>query len=119
PAWPRWYSRAMAASMTLLSAGALIALVPSAVLSYRRDGEADRVFWLLLAVAFAGPLAWTASAVASGWRAGLAPALWVAVLASLAVFAVLVGVSRDGRRLAVLLFPWLILLGLIATLWQG
>lgn len=109
----------MTGSMILLSATALIALLPSAVLPYRRDGEAGRLFWLLLAVAFAGPLAWSASAFASGWRTGLAPALWLTVLATLAVFGTVVVLSRDGRRLAALLFPWLIVLGLIATVWQN
>ena len=105
--------------MTVLSLSALIALLPSAMLPFRRDGEGGGVFWLLLAVAFAGPLAWATAAFASGWRTGLAPALWLTVIATLAVFAVVVAVSRDGRRLATLLFPYLIALGLIATVWQN
>lgn len=101
--------------MTLLSISALIALIPAAVLPFRGSGQRDTLFWLLLGVAVAGPLLWVVLAFGSGWRTELAPALWFTVTTVLAFFAVIAMVSREGFRLSGLLFPYLILLGLIAT----
>jgi len=105
-------------SLTLLSISALAALVPAALLPYRDLSGRDTLFWLLLAVALAGPLVWVAVQFAPGWRTGLAPALWATVSLSLAVFAVTAAVSRQGWRLATLLLPYLLLLGILATVWQ-
>jgi ABC-type uncharacterized transport system permease subunit len=104
--------------MTLLSLSALLALLPAAVLPYRRGTRADALFWLLLAVAFAGPLSWVVAAFSPGWRTGLAPALWLTVVVTLGVFALVAAVDREGRRLSALLLPYLVLLGLAATVWQ-
>lgn len=104
---------------TLYALSALVALVPATVLAWRRTGAPDASFWLLLAVAITGPLAWTLSQFAAGWRTGLAPALWTAIVASLLVFAVVVAVRRAAWRLAPLLLPYLLLLAVVATIWQG
>jgi ABC-type uncharacterized transport system permease subunit len=101
--------------MTLLSVSALIALIPAAVLPFRGGTQRDTRFWLLLGVALAGPLLWVMLAFGSGWRTGLTPALWLTVTTILAVFGLIALVSREGFRLSALLFPYLILLGLIAT----
>ena len=44
--------------------------------------------------------------------------LWVAVAASLAVFGLTAALSREGWRLGVLLYPYLILLAGLATVWS-
>ena len=102
-------------TMTLLSFSALVALIPAAVLPYKGSGERDTLFWLLLGVAVAGPLLWVALAFGAGWRTGLAPTLWVAVTTILVFFGAIAIMSREAFRLSALLFPYLILLGLIAT----
>jgi ABC-type uncharacterized transport system permease subunit len=56
---------------------------------------------------------------AQGWRTGLAPTLWTAVVASLAVFAVAAAAWRAAWRLAPLLLPYLILLALAAIVWHS
>jgi len=101
--------------MTLLSVSALIALVPSAVLPFRGGGQRDTLFWLLFGVALAGPLLCVVLAFSAGWRTGLAPALWLTVTTVLVFYGVVAIVSREGYRLSALLFPYLIVLGLIAT----
>ncbi|MDA1324368.1 MAG: cytochrome c biogenesis protein CcsA [Proteobacteria bacterium] len=101
--------------MTLLSISALIALIPAAILPFRGSGRRDALFWLLLGVALAGPLVWLLLAFGTGWRTGLAPALWLTVATVLVFFGLIALVSREGFRLSALLFPYLILLGLIAT----
>lgn len=104
--------------MTLLSVSALIALLPAAILPYRRSGERDALFWMLLAVSFAGPLVLVVHAFAPGWRTGLSPALWLTATATIAVYALVALISREGWRLAALLYPYLLVLGVIATIWQ-
>ena len=101
--------------MTLLSVSALIALIPAAVLPFRGSGQRDTLFWLLLGVALAGPLLWVVLAFGSGWRTGLAPALWLTVTTIMALYGLIALISREGFRLSALLFPYLILLGMIAT----
>ncbi len=105
-------------STTLLSISAIVALVPAALLPYRRRPGRDMLFWLVLAVAFAGPLLWVWVAFLPGWRTGLAAALWATVTATLVLFAVAAAVTRDGWRLAALLLPYLFVLGVLATIWQ-
>lgn len=106
-------------SATLYSLSALVALVPACVLAWRRRGGApDGLFWLLLAVAVAGPLAWVWIQFAGGWRTGLAPALWTTIVVTLIVFAVVVSSSPPAWRLAPLLMPYLLLVALAATIWQ-
>lgn len=102
---------------TLLGLSALAALVPAAIASWRRPARRDAVFWLLTAVAFAGPLAWVLWRLAGGWHSGLADTLWVTVVITVGLFAVSSALSREGWRLAPLLFPYLFLLTLVATVW--
>lgn len=102
----------------LFSLSALGALVPAAVAAWRRPDTPDSVFWLLTAVAFAGPAGWVAWSFGGGWHTGLSATLWITVASSIALFGLVAGVSREGRRLGVLLFPYLILLAGLATVWS-
>lgn len=102
----------------LFGLSAIGALVPAAIAAWRRPAQPDSVFWLLTAVAFAGPLAWIAWRFGGAWHTGLSAALWVTVTVSVALFAVVGALSREGRRLGVLLYPYLILLAAIATVWS-
>jgi len=103
--------------MLALSVSALVALVPAALLPYRREPVRDGVFWALLAVAIAGAIAWTWSYLGHGWHTGIAPALWVTIAASLVLFAAFSVSMREVWRLAPLLFPYLIVIGILATVW--
>lgn len=103
----------------LPSIAALVALMPLGLLSLRRSARRDWMFWTLLGVALAGPLVEVSIQFWSGWRTGLAPALWICVTASLAIFALLAAVTRNGWRLAPLLSAYLILFALIAVIWQN
>ncbi len=103
----------------ILSLSALVALAPAALLPYRTQGGRDGLFWLLLAVAVAGPLVWVWVELAPGWRTGFTPALWATVAATLVLFAIAASVTREGWRLAALLLPYLFILGVLATVWQN
>ena len=45
----------------IFSLSALAALVPASRFALRREGRRDAFFWLVLALAVAGPLAWAAA----------------------------------------------------------
>lgn len=94
-------------------------MLPVALLPWRSPPERNAVFWLLLLVAFAGSATWTFVAFAPGWRTGFAPALWVTICSTLAVFALIAAMTREAYRLSVVLMPYLIGLGVLGTIWQN
>lgn len=100
-----------------LSLSAVAALVPAALLPFRRDPARDTVFWLLLAVAVVGPAVWIWISFDTGWHTGLASALWITVTASLVLFVALAALMRDAWRLAPLLLPYMVVIGGLATIW--
>ena len=102
----------------IFSLSALIALVPSAFLGWRRDRGRDGIYWALLAVAVAGPLAWAVAQTSESWRTGLSTTLWVTVAATMVVFAVLAGATRKAWQLTMLLAPYMLIVGILATIWQ-
>ena len=110
------------ANSIILSLAALVSLVPAAVLPLRREaGGPDPLFWAAVAVAVAGPGAYSLVLLGGGWPTGLASALWISIAVSMVIFAILAAVRREAWReawrLRPLLLPYLILLGLIATVW--
>ncbi len=102
----------------LLSISAVLALLPATLLPLRAGHRRDASYWALLAVAAVGPLAVLHASFASGWRTGLSPALWLTVAVSLVTYASLAAFTRSGWRLGPLLLPYLVLFGILATIWQ-
>ena len=105
-------------SATVLSLAAVAALLPAAVIGATGRGR-DGLFWAGIALAVAGPGAWALSQIEGAWRAGLSVALWVTIAAAMALFATLAAATREAWRLAPLLLPYLAVLGILATVWQG
>jgi len=97
---------------------ALIALLPAPLLLLRGHERRDGLYWLLLAAATLGPLAWTIMQMAGEWHAGISATLWVSISASLVVFLVTAASTREAWRLTPVLLPYLFLLGLLATIWR-
>ena len=117
------YSPAMARSL-LFNVAALAALAPASLIHLRHGGQPhaaggrpDGVFWMVLAAALAGSVAQTASLLGLDWHTGFSVALWVSIATSLALFMGLSLVTAQGWRLTPLLLPYLLLLGIIATIW--
>ena len=107
------------ANSLIMSLTALVALVPAALLPLRRERERpDLLFWAAVAVAVAGPAAYSVIQFGGAWRTGLSAALWISIAASMAFFAILALVTREAWRLRPLLLPYLILLGVLATVWR-
>ncbi|MBL6946134.1 MAG: cytochrome c biogenesis protein CcsA [Rhodospirillales bacterium] len=102
----------------LFNLSALVALVPATVVGLRRGGERDAVFWLVLAVALAGPSAWIVAQTGGAWQTGFSSALWVTVAGSLLVFILSSAATTQAWRLLPLVAPYLLLIGVLATIWQ-
>jgi len=102
----------------LLSLSAVGALVPASLATLKGRAERDLLYWSLLAVALAGPVARATVALAPAWHTSLSGALWLTMAASIAIFMGIAAVTRDSWRLTPLLLPYLILLGVLATIWQ-
>lgn len=103
---------------SLFSLSALAALVPASLFALRPGASRGAVYWALLGVAIAGPVAWAVAQTAGEWRTGFSVALWVTVAATMALFAMLAAFDRQAWRLTPLLLPYLFLLGIVAMVWQ-
>lgn len=102
----------------VVSIAAVVALLPATILGLRREQGPDGLFWLLLAVAVAGPLVQVVALFSAGWRTGFAPAVWITVAASAVIFATVAVATRKSWRLASLLLPYLVLLSVLAIVLQ-
>jgi ABC-type uncharacterized transport system permease subunit len=102
--------------LNAINLAALAALLPATLLAWRRPGPTDASFWAVLLVGLAGALLVLAVQLPLGWSAGLGQALWATIAATLILFAVVVAVAQPAARLAMLLLPYLLLLGLAATI---
>ncbi len=105
-------------SSLVFSLAALAALGAASFLSLRQEARRDSAFWILIAVAVAVPVAWAVIQVADTWDTGLSAALWVSIAATMCLFAVLAAAGNAAWRLTPLLLPYLLLLGIVATVWQ-
>ncbi len=104
----------------VFSLTALLALVPASILPYRRpEAHRDLLYWSLLAVAVAGPAAYSVAQFGAVWQTGLASALWISTAVSAAIFILLAAVTREAWRLSPLLLPYLCLMALLAVIWGG
>ncbi len=106
------------ASPTLIGIASAVALVPATLAAFRTKTGRDFQFWLLIAVAACGPAVWLSTQHVAGWHTGFAAALWVTIAVCLLVFAGLAAFGRDAWRLAPLLMPYLLLLAVIAAIWN-
>ena len=106
-----WHTSAM-------SLAALVALLPGAILPFRRRLERpDTVYWLLLAVALAGSTAVALVGLKGSWNASFSATLWLSIATTVALFTLLSAALREAFRLAPLVLPYLLLLGVLATIW--
>lgn len=98
--------------------GACISLVPLALVNQRDGAGRDAPFWIAVALAVAGPAMHSVGQVMGPWHTGFAMALWVAIAVSMAIFAGLAAFARSAWRMAPLLAPYMIALGLLAAIWR-
>ncbi|MFP6711338.1 MAG: cytochrome c biogenesis protein CcsA [Rhodospirillales bacterium] len=104
--------------LTILKVTALLALVPASLLTFRRVPQRDIVYWSTLAVALCGTLAWVWVRQSAGWQTGLSTALWLTVVSCLILYTGIAYFSEDGWRLTAILLPYLLIIGVLATIWS-
>ncbi len=100
-----------------LNLTALAALLPAAFVRWRRNDSRDALFFAVLLLAALGPMLWSAAQLGGVWRTGFAMSLWVTIAATMLLFVGLAIATRQAWRLTPLLVPYLLLLGIIATIW--
>ncbi len=104
----------------IFSLSALAALLPAAILPFRRAlDRPDLVFWSLFAVALAGAVTYCAVAVETVWTTSFAVTLWVSIAATLLLYGITVAFSPVAIRLSALLIPYLVLLAALAVLFAA
>lgn len=103
----------------LLNFSALAALLPASLQAFRRVPERDALFWVLLALATAGPAAWVLTRTSGAWPTGFADTLWLTIAATMCVYVLVCMTFRDAWRLAPLVSTYMLLLGFLATSWAG
>lgn len=94
---------------------ALLCLLPAAAVPFRPGAGRDAVFWIALLAALLGPAVWSLAMLAGSWQTGLGAAMWVSIAASAVLFAGLAALYGTAWRLAPLLMPYLVVLGLLAS----
>src|SRR5215469_14289964 len=101
-------------SHLVMNLSAVVALLPACFV-VQRAASRDWLFWATLALAVIVPALTVLGLMAGAWRTGFGIALWLTVAACLSVFAALSIASRTAARLAPLLLPYLLFLGVLAT----
>ena len=99
----------------LFGLSALISLAPATIVAYRKAPAPDFLFWASCLVGAAGPLSLVAVLFAGTWPTALSASLWMTIALCMAIFTGLCAVLPGAWRIAPLLTPYLLLLGLIAT----
>lgn len=102
----------------LHSLTALFALLPAALLVFRPEARRDAAFWGAVGLALVGASAMGLVFLGGHWMTGLAPALWVSIAATLLIFSLCAATIAQTWRLLSLLAPYLLAMGLGATIWQ-
>lgn len=103
-----------------LSLATVISLLPSIVLAFKRKQFGrDAIYWCVYAVAVTGPLSLVLSRSAGTWSSSLSMTIWVTITASMALFACVAAVSREGWRLTPLISGYMVILALLAMAWDN
>ena len=97
---------------------AALTLLPAVVRGLRGAERRDGAFWLLLALAVAGPWAKVLQFGAGAWSTGLSAALWITVAATMVVFLLLCLLTREAWRLTALVCAYLACVSVLALVWE-
>ena len=103
---------------TVFNLVALASLVPVSLMPWRPGAGRDTWFWVTLGLALVVSIGWAVIQVEPVWSAGFATALWLTIGATLLAFLLIAVLVDEAWRLASLLMPYLLLLGILATGWE-
>lgn len=105
-------------NLNLLQITAFLTLIPPCLLYLRQETKKDNVFWWVIIVALCGPLVWVYIQQSEGWRTGISAALWLIITVCICIYIVIARVSTDAWRLVSILFPYLLIHGIMAMIWN-
>ena len=105
-------------NLTYYGLVALIALLPSGLLCLKQGERRVVPYWILLAVAVSGPTLMAWILLAGGWSVNLSTTLWVTIAATMGLFFIVALVLKEAWRLTPLVIIYMVLLGLLAFVWQ-
>jgi ABC-type uncharacterized transport system permease subunit len=100
-----------------INISAVLALVPATLYQFGRGDRSGTIFWATITVAEAGSVAAIWLSFDGVWRTGFSLALWITVALSILLYAGLAAGTKTCRQLGPLLLPYLLGLGILATLW--
>jgi ABC-type uncharacterized transport system permease subunit len=103
----------------ILNAFALASLLPAAIVPLRGGAGRDASFWAVVGLAVIGTAALALALVSGAWQTDLGTALWCSIAVSIMLFAATAGASPASWRLAPLLMPYLVVMGVLATVVRG
>lgn len=109
----------MSVAPIALDALALGSLIPATLVPLRAGAGKDGAFWAVAGLAVAGPAILVVALLSGVWQTDIGTALWISIAVSAALFAVLALATRSAWRLAPLLMPYLLVLGLLASVARG
>jgi ABC-type uncharacterized transport system permease subunit len=104
--------------LILLNITALLAIIPAVIIPFRRSAKKDMVFWSTIIIALCGTLVLVFQRLSIGWNTGLSSALWLTILSCMVIYAGMAKFANDSWRLSVILFPYLLVLAVLATIWN-
>ncbi len=96
----------------LYSIIAIFSLLPAALVTHRKDAALDHAHWAALILGVMGSGVWALAQASGAWSAGLAPALWITVAVTMALFAMLSWSVQEAWRLTALVVPYMMLIGM-------
>jgi ABC-type uncharacterized transport system permease subunit len=97
----------------------LLLLAPASLQALRREPRRDALFWASIGVAAGGLVARVTVHIAEPWQTGFAASLWATLAVSALLYAGVATMAAQAWRLAPLLGGYMVLLGLIAVVWQA
>ena len=104
--------------IVLLNLSAVAAMLPASLQALRKIPARDAVFWGLLLLAAGGALARVGVQLSGPWQTGFAATLWVTVAATSLLFLAVAAMTPQAWRLAPLVTGYMVVLGILATVWQ-
>ena len=100
-----------------INISAILALIPATLYQFSRNDQSETIWWATIIVAEVGSLAAIWLSFDGIWRTSFSLALWITVAACIMLYAALAAKIKTCRQLGPLLLPYLLGLGILATLW--
>ncbi len=103
----------------ILAFVALLTLVPAGIALFHGPSTRGHAFWAIAGLAFLGPLAQVVAQLSGNWSGDFSTTLWVIIASTMWVFLLLSAATRQVWRLLPLLGPYMLMMGVLATMWLG